>query len=296
MRVLITGLSGFLGFALLEGKPLGVEIVGTTRAQPVPADSPGVIWESTALDHPEYVSELFARHTPDVVIHTAGEANVDRAQDDPISAVQSNVVTTTHLAQACAQHNCHLIYISSNAVFSGSEAPYAEDAPTRPVNNYGLLKVASEQVALALNPTTTIVRPILMYGWPTIGGRTNPVHFVVKKLRTGEPIQMVDDVFENPLYVGQCAVAIWNIVSDRHLSVFHLAGATRVSRFELALATAAAFDLDANLISAVGSDAFPTIAPRPADTTFVTNRMEDVLGVAPLSLADGLAHMRSNKA
>ncbi len=296
MRVVITGLSGFLGSVLLGGKPVGIEIVGTTRAQSVPADSHGITWESIVLDNRDHVSELFARHTPDVVIHAAGEANVDRAQDDPISAVQSNVVTTTHLAQACSQHNCHLVYISSNAVFSGVEAPYAEDAPTRPVNNYGLLKVASEQVTLALNPTTTIVRPILMYGWPTIDGRTNPVHFVIKKLRAGEPVQMVDDVFENPLYVDQCAAAIWNIVNDRQLGVFHLAGATRVNRFELALATAAAFDLDASLISAVGSDAFPTIAPRPADTTFVTNRMEDVLGVAPLSLADGLAAMRSNEA
>ncbi len=295
MRVVITGLSGFLGSVLLQSKPLGVEIVGTTRAQALPADSLGATWESIALDSRDQVSELFARHTPDVVIHAAGEANVDRAQDDPISAVQSNVVTTTHLAQACSQHNCHLVYISSNAVFSGVEAPYAEDAPTRPVNHYGLLKVASEQVALALNPTT-IVRPILMYGWPTIGGRTNPVHFVIKKLRAGEPVQMVDDVFENPLYVDQCAAAIWNIVSDQHLGVFHIAGATRVNRFELALATAEAFDLDTSLISAVGSDAFPSIAPRPADTTFVTDRMEGVLGVAPLSLADGLAAMRSNEA
>ncbi len=296
LRVVITGLSGFLGSVLLKSKPVGVEIVGTTRAPAVPANSPGVTWESIALDNRDHVSELFARHTPDVVIHAAGEASVDRAQADPITAVQSNVVTTTHLAQACSQHNCHLVYISSNAVFSGVEAPYAEDAPTRPVNNYGLLKVASEQVALALNPTTTIVRPILMYGWPTIGGRTNPVHFVIKKLCAGDLVQMVDDVFENPLYVDQCAAAIWNIVNDLQLGVFHLAGATRVNRFELALATAEAFDLDASLISAVGSDAFPTIAPRPADTTFVTNRMEDVLGVAPLSLADGLAHMRSNKA
>ncbi len=295
-RVLITGLSGFLGSVLLKSKPFGVEIVGTTRAPAVPADYPGVTWESIALDNRDHVSELFARHTPDVVIHAAGEANVDRAQDDPITAVQSNVVTTTHLAQACSQHNCHLVYISSNAVFSGVEAPYAEAAPTRPVNNYGLLKVASEQVAIALNPTTTIVRPILMYGWPTIGGRTNPVHFVIKKLRAGEPVQMVDDVFENPLYVDQCAAAIWNIVNDRQLGVFHLAGATRVNRFELALATAEAFDLDASLISAVGSDAFPTIAPRPADTSFVTNRMKDVLGIVPRSLADGLTAMRSKEA
>ncbi len=296
MRIVITGLRGFLGSVLLKSKPVGVEIVGTTRATAVPTDFRGITWESIALDNRDQVSKLFARHTPDVVIHAAGEANVDRAQADPISAVQSNVVTTTHLAQACSQHNCHLVYISSNAVFSGVEAPYAEDAPTRPVNNYGLLKVASEQVALALNPTTTIVRPILMYGWPTIGGRTNPVYFVINKLRAGDPVQMVDGVFENPLYVDQCAAAIWNIVNDRHLGVFHLAGATRVNRYELALATAAAFDLDASLISAVGSDAFPTIAPRPPNTTFVTNRMMDVSGSAPLSLADGLAAMHSNEA
>ncbi len=121
------------------------------------------------------------------------------------------------------------------------------------------------------------------------------MHFVIKKLRAGEPVQMVDDVFENPLYVDQRAATIWNIASDRHLGVFHLAGATRVKRFELAVATARPFDLDPSQISAIGSAAFPTIAPRPPDTSFVTNRMANVLGIAPLSLAGGLAAIRSKE-
>ncbi len=268
MPIVITGLRGFLGSVLLKSKPVGVEIVGTTRATAVPTDFRGITWESIALDNRDQVSKLFARHTPDVVIHAAGEANVDRAQADPISAVQSNVVTTTHLAQACSQHNCHLVYISSNAVFSGVEAPYAEDAPTRPVNNYGLLKVASEQVALALNPTTTIVRPILMYGWPTIGGRTNPVHFMIKK--TPRRRTHTD--------------------GRRRLRKPTLRRPVRRSNLEHRQRPAA------YCFPPRRRNACQPIRTRQPNTTFVTNRMMDVLGSAPLSLADGLAAMRSNEA
>jgi len=51
--------------------------------------------------------------------------------------------------------------------------------------------------------------------------------------------------------------------------------------------------LDASLIEAVKSSFFQSIVLRPSDTSFVTARMEQELGIKAMSLADGLDHMKA---
>ncbi|MEI7626273.1 MAG: SDR family oxidoreductase [Actinomycetota bacterium] len=295
-RILVTGLSGFLGRALAQEAPANAELIGTTRllAGNEPADR-SASWAECDLEDPGDVERCLELTSPDVVIHAAGEANVDNVQRSPLGGISSNAIATMNIANACARRDIHLLYISSNAVFSGEDAPYAEDSAANPVNHYGLVKLVSERIAVELNPRTTVVRPILMYGWNDEGGRSNPVLMTITRLTNGEPIQMVDDVFENPLYVRDCAAAIWKIVAGSNLGVFHLAGGTQVNRYELAIATAREFGLDEALIGSVHSDAFPTIAPRPANTTFITERMEEVLQLKPSSLESGLALMHSHE-
>ena len=79
----------------------------------------------------------------------------------------------------------------------------------------------------------------------------------------------------------------------RPWGLFHLAGADRVSRWELGLKVAETFGLDAALLQRVDSSRFPGIAPRPKDTTFSTWRMQEELGVAPMTLAEGLGQMKA---
>ncbi len=295
-KVLITGLSGFLGRALSQELPPGAEIVGTTRSLSggPPADR-NANWLECDLEDPEAVALCLDASSVETVVHAAGEANVDNVQRNSLAAINSNAISTMNLALACARRNIHLIYVSTNAVFSGEDAPYGEDFPANPVNHYGVVKLASERIAIDLNPQTTVVRPILMYGWNDERGRTNPVLMTIERLRNGEQLQMVDDVVENPLYVRECAKAIWAVVASGQFGVFHLAGATTVNRFDLGVQTARAFGLDDSLISRVQSDAFPSIAPRPANTTFDTTRMRDLLRLEPLSLEVGLAEMRSQE-
>lgn len=295
--ILITGLSGFLGRALTAARPAEDHIVGTTRSfKNTTLVEQIASWRECNLEDRQAVDDCIRGVKPTVVIHAAGEANVDNAQASPSGAIASNVVSTINLAQACASRGIHLIFVSSNAVFSGNEAPYDEMADPNPVNHYGLIKLTAERAALHLNPKTTIVRPILMYGWNDPTGRSNPVLTTINKLRAGEPIKMVDDVYENPLYGRECAKAIWAIARDGKVGTYHVAGSTTVHRYDLALQTARVFELDENLITRVQSDAFPSIAPRPKNTSFITDRMQRELGIEPLSLEHGLRLMREHEA
>ena len=77
--------------------------------------------------------------------------------------------------------------------------------------------------------------------------------------------------------------------------VMHLAGQTRLNRYELAVTTAKVFRLNPDLIQEVDSSFFPTLAPRPRDTTFRVDRMIERLGMQPLSLNEGLKRMAANQ-
>lgn len=105
-----------------------------------------------------------------------------------------------------------------------------------------------------------------MYCWLLHGPSTNPVAFTVSQLRAKQELMMVNDVWDNPLCNIYCAEGIWQVTKKEIPGVMHLAGQTRLNRYELAVATAKAFHLDPDLIKEVDSSFFPALTPRPRDT------------------------------
>jgi dTDP-4-dehydrorhamnose reductase len=202
-------------------------------------------------------------------------------------------VGTLNVTSAARRADTHLIYVSTNAVFDGRHAPYREDAPVCPINKYGGLKVECERLVRETLTHWTIVRPILMYGWNHVVTRPNPATWIYEKLMRGENISIVADVWENPLYNISCGHALWAAIRKRPEGIIHLAGKDSINRYQFAKEVARTFDLDATLIKKVSSKAFPDIAPRPRNTTFLTTRMETELGVRPMSLREGLAAMKA---
>lgn len=291
MRVLVTGSTGLLAKGLEETAPAGVELVGL-HLRPYPVRDPKARHVVADVRDRAAVDAVFAEGRFDAVIHAAGLATVDHVEKHPEEGRRSNLEGTVNVADAARKAGAYLVTISTNAVFDGRKAPYAEDAPTHPLHHYGRIKLACEAAALERCPDGAVARPILMYGWNHAVNRPNPVTWVYERLLRGEPVQLVDDVFENPLYNVQCGRALWAMLERRPKGVFHLAGATRVNRWELGRAVAEAFGLDASLLQRVSSAAFPAIAPRPPDTSFVTARMETELGVRAMTLAEGLADMK----
>lgn len=290
--VLVTGGTGLLGRGLEETLPPGWKVVSLHQRDYAVADSPASHLVLDIRDK-RAVDRLFARRRFDAVIHAAGIASVDYVETHYAESLESNIVGTLNVTSAARRAGTHLTYVSTNAVFDGTKAPYAEDAPVCPVNKYGGLKVECERLVRETLESWTIVRPILMYGWNHPECRQNPATWIREKLARGEAVSLVDDVDENPLYNVQCGRALWAVVLKRPAGVFHLAGRTRVNRWEFGRAVAEAFGLDAALIRRVKSSAFPSIAPRPPDTTFLTDRMERELGVSAMTLAEGLAAMKA---
>lgn len=290
--VLVTGGTGLLGKGMEETMPAGWGVVSLHQRDYKVTGSKA---RHLVLDirDKRAVDRLFARTRFDAVVHAAGIASVDYVENHYAESLESNIVGTLNVTSAARRAGTHLVYVSTNAVFDGKKAPYRETDAVNPVNKYGRLKVECERLVQETLAHWTIVRPILMYGWNHAVTRPNPATWIYEKLMRGEAISMVTDVHENPLYSISCGHALWAVIAKRPSGIFHLAGRDKVDRHEFALAVADAFGLDRSLVKPVTSKAFPGIAARPKNTTFVTKRMERELGVRPMGLREGLAAMKA---
>lgn len=292
-RILITGATGILGKELIDNRPANTEVLVTYLRD---CWGGGLLCPATKLDvtdernTAEVITE-WAR--PDVIIHAAGMSNVDFAEKNQLLARAVNVDGTRNIIKVCQRNNIKLIYLSTNAVFDGRNPPYGEEAERLPVNYYGRLKVEAEDLILNSGLKSSIVRAILMYGWHYPQSRLNPVTNWLNLLSQNKSIQVVDDRYSQPLLAEDCANLIWKVVSEDKTGIYHVSGCDRVTLFEFANNTAEIFGLDKRLIQAVSSSYFPEIAPRPVDTSFSTNKINEEMNFYPLGIKAGLNRMKA---
>jgi dTDP-4-dehydrorhamnose reductase len=295
MRILITGITGLLGWTLQrlvtdEAKIFGIYYPKRVLEIPLMAK----VCAANVADKME-MKNVFNWARPDVVIHTAAIGSVDYAEKNREHTKEINFGGTRIIADLCEEWKSHLVYISSNAVFNGLSPFYSENDEVDPINYYGQLKVEAEEVVMRTNTSWTIIRPILMYGWPYPGERGNLVTTWVASLRRGEPINVVDNVWSKPLYSEMCAEVVLTVIEKKAKGIFHVAGGDHVSLYDFAIITAEVFGLDSSLINPVPDTFFGELVPRPKDTSFNTEKMEHELGVTPVLLREGLKKMKETE-
>ena len=188
-----------------------------------------------------------------------------------------------------------MVFISSNAVFDGLEAPYNEFSKINPVNYYGETKAVSENEIKSANIKFTIVRLVLMYGWNNINSRPNPVTWLIDRLSKNEKTALVNDTYVNPIYNLQAGETIWKLIEKEKVGLYHLAGAESINRFDFGMKTAEIFGKNKDLLSETDSSYFPSIAPRMPDTTYDLTKIKREIGYVPLNIEQGLTKMFRDK-
>lgn len=295
-KVFITGGTGLLGHYLLKSAPQLFEL-SCTYFPEYKKDSISYRCAKCYVDISNEDSVLAAAEkvNPDYVVHTASIANVDYIEKNKDEAQRINIGGMKNIIKACKNSGAKLIYISSNAIFDGSNPPYREEDKPNPLNYYGQLKVQEEEMVRQSGLSYSIVRPILMYGWNLAVERQNPVTWLIEALKENKPVKMVDDIFCNPLYVGDCVQAIWKIIELKKEGIFHAGGKDETSRYDFACITAEVFGLNKGLIKAVKNSFFKDIAPRPVNTTYCIDKIKRELNIFPLGLREGLEKMKNER-
>jgi dTDP-4-dehydrorhamnose reductase len=258
VRVLVTGGAGLLGSALIDAAPDGVEVHATQRHTPVVGAA--TVHEIDLADPDDPVG-LLAAVRPDVVVHTAyGKEDLAR---DVVAATRS-------VAAACAIQGTALVHLSSDVVFDGEHAPYAEDAALMPIHAYGRAKAEGEGDVVTAVPDAAVVRTSLVL-------RAEPLDvtsgWIVGALRAGEALALFTDEIRCPIRVDDLAAMLWDVVAlPRHerSGPWHLVGPDALSRHALGVLLAEAHGLDPSPITAAQSHEQP--APRPRDLRLTSSR------------------------
>ncbi|KAF0176586.1 MAG: dTDP-4-dehydrorhamnose reductase [Limisphaerales bacterium] len=219
-RVWITGAGGLLGSYLLKTAPQFApdwRILGLRRGE---------------LDLTDFtaVRARFQADRPDAVIHCAAIAHPPACQREPEAARELNVEATRWLAELAA--DLPFFFYSSDLVFDGERGGYVETDAPNPVSVYAETKVAAEQIVLA-NPRHTVLRLSLNFGKSPTGNRAFN-ELLRNDLAAGKNFSLFTDEFRSPGAALVTARATWELLRQRAAGLFHVCGADKLSRWEIA--------------------------------------------------------------
>lgn len=284
MRLLITGGSGLLGskvaeLALQEGHDV---FSGYARHQP--EHGKGIkldLADSTSL------ARAVKDCRPGTIIHAAALTDVDICETNQDLAHRMNVSATKALAEEANDVGAHMVYISTDYVFDGSRGMSKEEDATKPVNYYGYSKLLGEQYCDA------VARTCVIYGAKPASGKINFALWIVENLRNGRTISIVADQYITPTLNTNLARMVLEITNRKLYGVYHLAGSTRISRFDFAVELAKTFGLDQDLIIKSEMKDMKWAARRPSDSSLDTSKAFRDLDEKPWSIEEALITLKS---
>ncbi len=297
-KILITGITGLFGSSFLTRtiKDKKFTIFGICRRIVPNRKLKSPKFFSVDITNGKRIINIIKELNPDIILHAASIGSVDYCETHKREAWKVNVEGTRNILRAAKLTGSKLIFFSTNAVYDGNKPPFNEKAIRHPIDYYGMTKVTSEEDIQKSRIPAVIVRLMTMYGWHDKSQRYNPVTWMIDELRKNHKMNVVSDIYNNHLYVGQAVDAVLQIIKlHKWNEIYNIAGKDCISRYQLALKVADIFSLEKKLISPVKSSFFKTIAPRPKNTCFKTTKMEKELKVTPLSIREGLHLMINEK-
>lgn len=246
--------------------------------------------ESFQLDirNAEAVSSVIKRVRPSAVIHAAGNKNVRFCEDQPDEAYHTNALGTLNVARACREVGAHMIYLSTDLVFSCAKGGYKEDELPQPTLAYGKSKLEGEKLAVEQLQNVAICRSGGIYG-----KRSPLLSWLSTEINAGRTVDCFVDVFNTPTYLENLAEMMEAIRSKRLSGVFHTVGRERVSRFQLFQAYAETFGLDVSLLAPISIAEVTDRIFLQSDSSLSVEQTAKRLGVAFNSIREGFARLKA---
>ena len=218
-RIWITGAGGLIGNYLVQ----------TARDSALQAAIRGLTRDQLDLLDFAAVRRQFQLDPPDLIIHCAALSKSPDCQKNPALARRLNVEVTQTLCELC--QNIPFLFFSTDLVFDGRAGNYDESAAVNPLSVYAETKVAAEKIVLA-NPRHAVIRTSLNGG--TSLSRDRGFNEQLRQaFRAGEKLSLFIDEFRAPIAARVTAMATWELLALNKPGLYHVAGAERLSRWQI---------------------------------------------------------------
>lgn len=277
MKVLVTGASGQLGYALQKTKAYfaarsELELIALTRAE-------------LDLAKLETISSILDYYLPDAIINAAAYTAVDKAENEAELAQIINAEAVQQLARWCEENKKVLIHVSTDFVFDGKKSnPYNTSDHTNPISIYGKTKQQGEQFALNECATAYVVRT----GWVYGEHGANFAKTILRLASERDTLGIVSDQIGTPTYASHLADMLWQLLLQKpQQKLWHFSDAGVASWYDFAIAIvneAEALGILASKpsIKPITTLDYPTPAQRPAYSVLNKTQTWSELNIIPV--------------
>jgi len=224
MKIIVTGGAGFIGsnfiFYMLKKHPDhdiicvdSLTYAGNLSTLASVMDSPRFQFVRLDIRDRKGVYDLFEKTRPDIVVNFAAESHVDRSIEDPEIFLQTNIIGTSVLMDACRKYGIRRFHqVSTDEVYGDlpidrPDLFFHEDTPLHTSSPYSSSKASADLLVLAYHRT---------YGLPVSISRCSnnygPYQFPEKLI----PLMIANALADKPLpvYGEGINVRDWLYVED----------------------------------------------------------------------------------
>lgn len=283
MKFLVTGSSGLVGIQVTRDLLKQNHEVYSIYHNEKPEYG---ITKQLDLSDNEKIIQTFQEIKPDVVIHLAAITNVDLCETQPELAMSINTTATEILAKQASKQKSFFIYVSTDYVFDGQQGLKKENDIPYPLGVYGKSKLKGELLVNNLASDWCIARTSTPFG---IHHKKKSFPLWIKEnLEAQKEIPVLIDQFTSPTYVPNLSKMLIEIATRQIVGTIHVAGATRISRYELAEMISDKLNLDKKLLKPVTINEMKWKAQRPKDSSLDVSYAEEILYEKPQKIEQSI--------
>ena len=224
MNIIVTGGAGFIGSNFIfhelkkhpEDRIICVDkltYAGNLSTLAPVMDKPNFRFCKVDICDREAVYRIFEEEHPDIVVNFAAESHVDRSIENPAIFLETNIIGTSVLMDACRRYGIRRYHqVSTDEVYGDlpldrPDLFFTEETPIHTSSPYSSSKASADLLVLAYHRT---------YGLPVSISRCSnnygPYHFPEKLI----PLMIINCLHDKPLpvYGAGLNVRDWLYVED----------------------------------------------------------------------------------
>jgi dTDP-4-dehydrorhamnose reductase len=253
MKVAVIGGNGQLGTDVAHAfKDDGNEVCALTHSDIEIGDSDSVAFCLEAL-------------APQLIVNAAAMHHVENCQRESERAFAVNGIGARNVAITAHRIDAVLMHVSTDYVFDGCKgSPYVEEDAPRPLNAYGITKLAGEYFVRGTVEKHFVIRTSALYGKRPCRGKggANFVELMLRLARERGEVRVVDDEVVSPTFTEDLARQMVALSRSKCYGLYNATAEGSCSWYEFAQQIFAVTGTRVNLEVAAPNE-FVAKAPRP---------------------------------
>ena len=253
MKIAVIGANGQLGSDLVAAFTGNGDVVSALTHSDI------------EIANRDSVSHVLQEIHPQVIVNTAAMHHVENCELEPEKAFAVNALGPRNLAIMARDLSAVLMHVSTDYVFDGSKgSPYVEEDAPRPLNAYGITKLAGEYFVRAMTARHFVIRTSALYGGSRCRakGGLNFVELMLKLAKERGAVRVVDSEVVTPTSTAELSQQMVLLSRSNCYGLYHATAEGSCSWYEFAREIFAMTKTPVRL-DVAAPDEFPAKVARP---------------------------------